>query len=112
MLIQTGGHEIFLTENQKFMEKAIDDGVEVTMTVYPDMPHDFVSCLPDLDASVASRDVCQAAFLAQYIRLCGWNAGETIWIRDGRQHILAAISGDSCIFFAIVGLYPSDNLFK
>ena len=54
MLIQTGGHEIFLTENQKFMEKAIDDGVEVTMTVYPDMPHDFALCLPDLDASVAS----------------------------------------------------------
>ena len=54
MLIQTGGHEIFLTENQKFMEKAVDDGVEVTMTVYPDMPHDFALCLPDLDASVAS----------------------------------------------------------
>lgn len=54
MLIQTGGHEIFLTENQKFMEKAVDDGVEVTMTVYPDMPHDFALCLPELDASVAS----------------------------------------------------------
>ena len=54
MLIQTGGHEIFLTENQKFMEKAVYDGVEVTMTVYPDMPHDFALCLPDLDASVAS----------------------------------------------------------
>ena len=54
ILIQTGGHEIFLTENQKFMEKAARDGVEVTMTVYPDMPHDFALCLPDLDASVAS----------------------------------------------------------
>ena len=68
MLIQTGGHEIFLTENQKFMEKAIDDGVEVTMTVYPDMPHDFALCLPDLDASVASLqeigDVCPSGYFS------------------------------------------------
>ena len=54
ILIQTGGNELFLTENIDFAQKAIQDGVEVTLTVYPGMPHDFALMLPDMQESVNS----------------------------------------------------------
>lgn len=54
MLIQTGGNELFLTENQELADKAAADGVLVTLTVYPGMPHDFALLLPDMKDSVDS----------------------------------------------------------
>lgn len=54
MLIQTGGNELFLTENQELADKAAADGVFVTLTVYPGMPHDFALLLPDMKDSVDS----------------------------------------------------------
>lgn len=54
MLVQTGGNEVFLTENQKFVDKAIADGVDVTFSVYPGMPHDFALLFPYLQESVDS----------------------------------------------------------
>ena len=52
LLIQTGGHELFLTEDEKLAEKAAADGTEVTLTVYPLMPHDFALPYPQLQDSV------------------------------------------------------------
>ncbi|EKU71227.1 alpha/beta hydrolase [Selenomonas sp. F0473] len=54
MLIQTGGDELFLTENEDLARKAAANGVTVTLTVYPGMPHDFALLLPELDESVQS----------------------------------------------------------
>lgn len=54
MLIQAGGHEVFLTECQELAAKAAADGTEVTLTVYPQMPHDFALLLPDMRESVYS----------------------------------------------------------
>ncbi|MBQ7497284.1 MAG: alpha/beta hydrolase fold domain-containing protein [Selenomonas sp.] len=52
LLIQTGGHEIFLAENNKLAEKAANDGVEVTHTVYAGMPHDFALLLPQMEETL------------------------------------------------------------
>lgn len=60
MLIQTGGNEIFLTENQALAEKAAADGTEVTLTVYPGMPHDFALLLPEMDDSALSLQEIKA----------------------------------------------------
>ena len=54
LLIQTGGNELFLTENVALAKKAAEDGVEVTLSVYAGMPHDFALMLPDMDESVNS----------------------------------------------------------
>ncbi|WP_295790455.1 alpha/beta hydrolase [uncultured Veillonella sp.] len=54
MLIQTGGNELFVTENEALAAKATSDGVLVSLTVYPGMPHDFALLLPDMDDSVQS----------------------------------------------------------
>ncbi len=54
MLIQVGGYEIFLDECVKLTEKAALDEVDVTLTIYPQMPHEFPLMLPDLDDSIAS----------------------------------------------------------
>ncbi|WP_298706680.1 alpha/beta hydrolase [uncultured Veillonella sp.] len=54
MLIQTGGNELFVTENEALAAKATSDGVIVTFTVYPGMPHDFALLLPEMDDSVQS----------------------------------------------------------
>lgn len=54
LLIQTGGNETLLTENIDLAKKAVQDGVEVTLTVYPGMPHDFALMLPDMEQSVNS----------------------------------------------------------
>ena len=54
LLIQTRGNETLLTENIDLAKKAVQDGVEVTLTVYPGMPHDFALMLPDMEQSVNS----------------------------------------------------------
>lgn len=56
MLIQTGGNELFVTENQKLADKATADGVLVTYTVYPGMPHDFALLLPTMKDSIDSLE--------------------------------------------------------
>ncbi len=52
MLVQAGGFELLLDDSLKLAEKAAQDGVEVTLTVYPEMPHVFAINLPDLRESV------------------------------------------------------------
>ncbi len=52
ILIQTGGYETLLDDSVKFMEKAITDGVDVTLTVYAGMPHDFALVMPELQDSI------------------------------------------------------------
>lgn len=54
MLIQAGGNEIFLTECQELAAKAAEDGVDVTLTVYPGQPHDFALLFPEMNDSVVS----------------------------------------------------------
>ena len=54
MLIQTGSYELFLDDATKLAEKAANDGVKVTLTVYPAMSHDFALCIPDLQDSIDS----------------------------------------------------------
>ena len=54
MLIQTGGNELFVTEDQQLATKAAEDGVPVTLTIYPGMPHDFALLFPELRDSVRS----------------------------------------------------------
>lgn len=54
ILIQTGGNELFLTENEELAQKAAADGVPITLTVYPGMPHDFALLLPEMEDSVQS----------------------------------------------------------
>ena len=56
MLIQTGGFELFLTEDELLAEKATADGTPVTFTVYPEMPHVFALVLPELAESIASLE--------------------------------------------------------
>ena len=54
MLIQAGGYELLLDDSIELMRKAAADGVDVTLTVYPGMPHEFSLMMPELDDSVAS----------------------------------------------------------
>ena len=54
MLIQAGGHEALLDDALALAAKAASDGVEVSLTVYPGMPHDFALLLPDLPESRAA----------------------------------------------------------
>ena len=54
MLIQVGGYELFLSECLELAKKAAADDVKVTLTIYPEMSHDFVLLLPDLQESVDS----------------------------------------------------------
>lgn len=54
MLIQAGGNEIFLTECQDLAARAAKCGVDVTLTVYPEMPHDFSLLLPEMQESINS----------------------------------------------------------
>lgn len=55
MLIQTGGNEIFLSEDEEFAHKAAHAGVQVSLSIYPGMPHNFGICLPELEESVQSE---------------------------------------------------------
>ena len=54
MLIQVGGHELFVDEGIELLRKATADELNVTLSVYQGMPHDFALLLPDLDDSVKS----------------------------------------------------------
>ena len=54
ILIQTGGYELFLDENIALAKKAAEAGVDMTLTVYPAMSHDFALLLPELQDSVDS----------------------------------------------------------
>lgn len=54
MLIQVGGYELFLDECIELAKKAAADNVKVTLTVYPEMSHDFAILLPKLQESVDS----------------------------------------------------------
>ncbi|MBQ1845951.1 MAG: alpha/beta hydrolase fold domain-containing protein, partial [Desulfovibrio sp.] len=56
MLIQAGGHEALLDDALALAAKAASDGVEVSLTVYPGMPHDFALLLPDLPESRAALE--------------------------------------------------------
>lgn len=67
MLIQAGGFELLLDDSLKLAEKAAQDGVEFTLTVYPEMPHDFAINLPKLQESVdAFRELRD--FVLRYAR--------------------------------------------
>ena len=54
MLIQVGGYELFLDECIELAKKAAAADVKVTLTVYPEMSHDFALLLPKLQESVDS----------------------------------------------------------
>lgn len=54
ILIQAGGHEVLLTECQQLAQKAAADAVPVTLTVYPEMSHDFSLAFPELQETIDS----------------------------------------------------------
>lgn len=54
MLIQAGGYELLLDDSTELAKKAASDNVNVTLTIYPGMPHDFALVMPELQESVAS----------------------------------------------------------
>ena len=54
MLIQVGGYELFVDEGIELLKKATADELDVTLTVYVGMPHDFALLLPELDDSIKS----------------------------------------------------------
>ena len=54
MLIQIGGYELFVDEGIELLKKATADELNVTLSVYQGMPHDFAMLLPDLQESVDS----------------------------------------------------------
>ena len=54
MLIQVGGYELFTDEGIELLKKATADNLNVTLSVYQGMPHDFALLLPDLDDSIKS----------------------------------------------------------
>lgn len=54
MLIQVGGYEIFLSECLELAKKAVANDVKVTLTIYPEMSHDFVLLLPEMQESIDS----------------------------------------------------------
>ena len=53
-LIQIGGYELFVDEGIELLKKATADELNVTLSVYRGMPHDFSILLPELDESVKS----------------------------------------------------------
>ena len=54
MLIQVGGYELFVDEGIELLKKATADDLNVTLSVYRGMPHDFAMLLPELQESVDS----------------------------------------------------------
>ena len=54
MLIQVGGHEMFVDEGIELLRKATADELDVTLTVYRGMSHDFALLMPELDDSIKS----------------------------------------------------------
>ena len=53
-LIQIGGYELFVDEGIELLKKATADELNVTLSVYRGMPHDFALLLPELQESVDS----------------------------------------------------------
>lgn len=53
-LIQIGGYELFVDDGIELIKKATADELNVTLSVYAGMSHDFSVLLPDLDDSVKS----------------------------------------------------------
>ena len=54
MLIQIGGHEMFVDDGIELLKRATADDLNVTLTVYAGMSHDFSILLPELDDSIKS----------------------------------------------------------
>ena len=54
MLIQIGGYELFVDEGIELLKKATAYELNVTLSVYRGMPHDFALLLPELQESVDS----------------------------------------------------------
>ncbi len=54
MLIQIGGYELFVDEGIELLRKATADELNVTLSVYRGMSHDFALLMPDLDDSIKS----------------------------------------------------------
>ena len=53
-LIQIGGYELFVDDGLELIKKATADELNVTLSVYAGMSHDFSILLPELDESVKS----------------------------------------------------------
>lgn len=53
-LVQIGGYELFVDDGIELLKKATADELNITLSVYQGMPHDFSVLLPDLDESVKS----------------------------------------------------------
>ena len=56
MLIQTGGYDLLLTEDEVLAAKAAADGTPVTLSIYPEMPHVFPLVLPELAESFVALE--------------------------------------------------------
>ena len=54
MLIQIGGYELFVDEGIELLKRATADELDVTLSVYQGMPHDFAMLIPELDDSIKS----------------------------------------------------------
>lgn len=54
ILIQVGGEELFLDEGVELLKKSAADGLNVTLTVYAGMSHDFAVVIPELDDTIKS----------------------------------------------------------
>ena len=54
MLIQAGGYELLADDSIEIAKKAAVADVKFTLTIYPQMPHDFALMLPDLQDSLDS----------------------------------------------------------
>ena len=53
-LVQIGGYELFVDDGIELLKKATADELNITLSVYKGMPHDFSVLLPELDESVKS----------------------------------------------------------
>ena len=67
MLIQTGGYDLLLTEDEVLAAKAAADGTPVTLSIYPEMPHVFPLVLPELAESFAAFEEVRE-FVNQYLQ--------------------------------------------
>lgn len=54
ILIQVGGYELFVDEGIELLKKSAADNLNVTLTIYSGMSHDFALLLPELDDSIKS----------------------------------------------------------
>ena len=54
ILIQVGGFEMFVDDGIELLRKASADNLDVTLSIYRGMSHDFALLLPELDDSIKS----------------------------------------------------------